>query len=157
MRVRIGFVRSRAEGCAKTGARHVQPSGGTGEGDESQTEGLIARDIAGQVAGGIGWNGVDVELHGRWQLNPRAKPESVAARSVRLAAGTAATDRDGLAGAGGRTARALGRERGVDAMEVPAPALGVLDGLIGLGHGAQELDPLAVFLADVLVDGHGES
>src|SRR5205807_181665 len=49
----------------------------------------------------------------------------------------------------------FGREGGVAAGESAAARLGVGDGLVGVGHGAEELEDRAVLLADVLVRRHG--
>lgn len=39
--------------------------------------------------------------------------------------------------------------------EGAALALGIVDGLVGLGDGAEEFENLAVGFADVFVEGHG--
>ena len=71
-----------------------------------------------------------------------------------LAAATATPNGNRSRGRAGRTAGLVGKG-GKFAGEDPAFALGIFDGRIGLGDGADQFDGGAVLLAEVLVQGHG--
>jgi len=54
-----------------------------------------------------------------------------------------------------RSTAGLGRKGGDLADERPALVIGVVDGFVGVGHGAEELDQGSVGFGDVFVEGHG--